>query len=200
MASLEGNEPDYGAAEEDARRKAQLSMLGAASGNAPPSPDQNVPGWTSTDVFANAPSPNTSAQTNTGGGSGGGGGAQQQATTPAFQAPQSFSGGGGGVNIANATPATNPAITDEVTALLRARLQSLSNPMDLTTDPIYQNQLKTFGVEAERSKERERAALAQRMYARGIPACVALRSSRASAAKPTGRIWPPNGLPIGKRN
>lgn len=163
MASLEGNEPDYGAGQEDAKRKALLSQLGAASGNDPASPDQNVPGWNPVGTFANAPTSAAAPSTTPTSGSGGGtslpNSAPAVAPQPSFQAPAA---GGGSIGQASA-----PAITDQVTALLQERLRSLSNPMDITTDPIYQNQIKANEVITQRDADRDRAQLAERAGAQG---------------------------------
>lgn len=144
----------------EARRKAQMEAL---QGEADPLGNALSSAATGGSGSGSMP-PNPAAESSP---TSGGGGAQQQATAPAFQPAAQMPSIGGGVNIANATPAHAPAITDEVTALLRQRLQQLSNPLDVTSDPIYQNQIKAFGVQAERDKDRERAQLAQRMAARG---------------------------------
>lgn len=161
----------YGDYVDQERRKAQMdAMLGSASdtsfydrSNPKPGPVDTSPLMDQPTIYpvtetAPAPAP-------TGGGGGGGG-----APRPAFQPPAPvyqpvYGGGGGGVGIDNATPAKAPVITDEVTALLRQRLKDLQTPMDVTTDPIFQNQVKAFNVQSQRDTERARAQLAERLGA-----------------------------------
>lgn len=90
------------------------------------------------------------------GGSGGGAAAQ---AAPAFQPA-------GGQAVAQ--PAVqSPAITNQVTELLRKRLEELSNPLDLSKDPVYQGQIREAQIASLRGADRERAALAERAAASG---------------------------------
>lgn len=94
-----------------------------------------------------------------GGSSGGGGGAAAQAA-PAFQAPAQAG--------AAAAPAMQtPAITNQVTELLKQRLTEMSNPLDLSKDPVYQGQIREAQIASLRGADRERAALAERAAATG---------------------------------
>lgn len=92
-------------------------------------------------------------------GGGGGAAAQAEAPPPQFQPAAAA---------APAAPSVQtPAITDEVTALLRKRLADLSNPLDLQNDPVYQGQIREAQVASLRGADRQRAALAERAAADG---------------------------------
>jgi hypothetical protein len=95
---------------------------------------------------------------------------------PAFQPPaaapqQQFSapssgGGGGGAPAPQASYKT-PAITDEVTKMLLARLNELKGPQDLTGDKDYQNAVRAYQVSSLRGADKQRKALAERSAAGG---------------------------------
>lgn len=55
-----------------------------------------------------------------------------------------------------------PAITDEVTRVLQARLKDLQNPGDVASDPIYQQAVRQNQIAQLRSADRQRKALAER--------------------------------------
>lgn len=94
-----------------------------------------------------------------------GGGAAAQAT--AAPAPQFQAAAAGGMSAPASSSVKTPGITDEVTALLRKRLTDLSNPLDLSQDPVYQGQVRAAQVASLRGADRERAALAERAAADG---------------------------------
>lgn len=82
----------------------------------------------------------------------------QPAAAPALSAPSPAS-----------APAAlpRPAITDEVTRILMARLKALENPQDLENDPAYQQAVRTYQVGQLRSAARQRNSLAERTAATG---------------------------------
>lgn len=63
-----------------------------------------------------------------------------------------------------------PAITDDITNILRARLKDLQNPGDVANDPIYQNAVKQYQIASLRGADRERKQLAERNAASGTRA------------------------------
>lgn len=158
------------------RRNAQLDRLGyggdpyaeKAPAETPFVSDQNTentknPGFETTNIIPATETPTTPTATAAPAQP-----AFQPAQPMAFAAPSGGGGGGtGGTEIADATPAKAPVITDEVTALLRQRLKDLGQPMDILGDPIYQNQLKAFNVQSQRDADRTRAAEAQRRAVSG---------------------------------
>lgn len=101
--------------------------------------------------------------------------AQAAPQAPSFQppaaAPQQFSapasGGGGGTPQAPAPSYKTPAITDEVTKMLLARLNELKSPQDLKGDPNYQNAIRAYQVSSLRGADKQRKALAERSAAGG---------------------------------
>lgn len=95
--------------------------------------------------------------------SAGGGGAA--APAPQFQSP-----GAPQAQQWAPTPAATmktPAITSQVTDLLKQRLGELSGPFDIQSDPTYQGQVRAAQVASLRGADRQRAALAERMAANG---------------------------------
>lgn len=60
-----------------------------------------------------------------------------------------------------------PAITDEVTRILMARLKELQNPGDVDHDPLYQQSVRAYQVGQLRAADRQRNALAERAAATG---------------------------------
>lgn len=103
------------------------------------------------------------------------GGAPATPTTPPaarFEPPQSstpssYRPPGPEVPGAKAFQLQQPAITDDVTNILRARLNELKNPGDVASDPIYQNALRAYQIANLRGQDRERKALAERSAAGG---------------------------------
>jgi hypothetical protein len=104
--------------------------------------------------------------------------------TPATPSPQPTSQPGGNTNQPAFQPPAamapqqaaapagvrTPPITDEVTKILMARLNELKNPGDVQSDPIYQNAVRAYQVQALRSADRQRKALAERSAASGTRA------------------------------
>jgi hypothetical protein len=85
---------------------------------------------------------------------------------PAFQPPAAMAP----PQAAAPAGVRTPPITDEVTKILMARLNELKNPGDVQNDPIYQNAVRAYQVQALRSADRQRKALAERSAASGTRA------------------------------
>lgn len=96
---------------------------------------------------------------------------------PAFQPPQPVvfsppSGDGGGGGGGGGAPAPSqavqaPAISNEVLEILRARLKKLSDPYDVQSDDIYQQQTGAYNLANTRDMARQRRVAAERAAAGG---------------------------------
>lgn len=71
------------------------------------------------------------------------------------------------VAAAPAASTPKPAITDEVTRILMARLKALENPQDINGDPIYQKSVRAYQIGQLRDADRQRKSLAERTAATG---------------------------------
>jgi hypothetical protein len=152
-----------------------------------PKPPEPTPGYI--ENWAELFKPKTEPAPTGGGGGGGGGGGQPQFQAPAFQMPSFSSGGGGSSSNWTATGGTAkaPAITDEMTQILRDRLQQLKNPLDIANDPVYKAQVAANQVQTQRDMERQRAGLAQRAASRGALSSGGFNTGVRSLGEQQGR-------------
>jgi hypothetical protein len=92
---------------------------------------------------------------------------QPPAAAPQQQFSAPSSGGGGGAPSTPPVSYRTPAITDEVTKMLLARLNELKGPQNLAGDKDYQNAIRAYQVSSLRGADKQRKALAERSAAGG---------------------------------